>query len=107
MPVLSAYGLKKHYGIAPNVVRALDGVNVIVGDNAQGKTNAAEAVFLCAFGRSHRTPRDWELISRGCEGGYVGAEIESLTGSHLIEIKLRGNAPRPFVCGACPTGRTC
>ena len=29
------------------------GLNVIVGENAQGKTNALEAVFLCAFGKSH------------------------------------------------------
>lgn len=74
------------------------GINVIVGDNAQGKTNVAEAVFLCAFGRSHRTPRDAELMYRGCEGGYVGAEIESLTGSHLIEIKLRdGERKKIFI----------
>lgn len=74
------------------------GVNVIVGDNAQGKTNAAEAIFLCAFGRSHRTPRDGDLIARGYEGGYVGAEIESLTGSHLLEIKLRdGERKKIFI----------
>ncbi|MEA5059509.1 MAG: DNA replication/repair protein RecF [Candidatus Pelethousia sp.] len=74
------------------------GVNVIVGDNAQGKTNAAEAIFLCAFGRSHRTPKDGDLIARGCEGGFVGTEIESLTGNHLIEIKLReGERKKIFI----------
>ena len=40
-------------------------VNVIVGENAQGKTNAVEAIFLCAFGRSHRTAKDAELIRAG------------------------------------------
>ena len=65
------------------------GLNVIVGENAQGKTNAVEAIFLCAFGRSHRTPRDAELISQGMSGGYVGLDVKNLTGSRLIEIKLR------------------
>ena len=66
------------------------GANVIVGDNAQGKTNAAEAVFLCAFGRSHRTTRDSELIEKDCSGGYVGADILSeMEGEHRIEMKLR------------------
>lgn len=82
------------------------GVNVIVGDNAQGKTNAAEAIFLCAFGRSHRTPRDWELIARGCEGGYVGADIDSLAGSHLIEIKLRDGERKKIFIDRQLAGRT-
>ena len=53
------------------------GLNVIVGENAQGKTNAVEAIFFCAFGRSHRTPRDAELIRHGMAGGYVGLMLQS------------------------------
>jgi len=74
------------------------GVNVIAGNNAQGKTNAVEAVFLCALGRSHRTSRDAELIMSGCAGGYVGASLKSGTGPHLIEIKLReGERKKIFI----------
>ena len=36
-------------------LRPRPGLNVIVGENAQGKTNAVEAIFFCAFSRSHRT----------------------------------------------------
>ena len=68
------------------------GLNVIFGENAQGKTNAVEAIFLCAFARSHRTPRDAELINAGMSGGYVGLEIQTAAGSRLIEIKLRDGA---------------
>ncbi|MDR0841761.1 MAG: DNA replication/repair protein RecF [Christensenellaceae bacterium] len=74
------------------------GTNVLLGSNAQGKTNAAEAIFLCAFGRSQRTPRDAEMIQHGCEGGYVGIELTSQTGSHIIEIKLRdGERKKIFI----------
>lgn len=38
-------------------------INVIYGENAQGKTNILEAIFLCAAGRSHRTSKDKELIN--------------------------------------------
>ncbi len=41
--------------------------NVIFGDNAQGKTNILEAIFLCSSGRSHRTSKDLELIKIGRE----------------------------------------
>jgi len=41
------------------------GINVFYGDNAQGKTNILEAVYLCACARSHRTAKDSELIYHG------------------------------------------
>lgn len=41
------------------------GINLIVGDNGQGKTNLLEAVFLFKFGRSFRTHRDTEMIRFG------------------------------------------
>ncbi len=70
-------------------LRPQTGINVIVGNNAQGKTNAAEAIFLCAFGRSHKTNRDSELIMHGCAGGYVGLDAQGAMGTRKIEIKLR------------------
>ena len=44
------------------------GVNIIVGENAQGKTNLLEAIVCLSCGRSHRTRTDRELIRFG-EGG--------------------------------------
>ena len=41
------------------------GLNILSGLNAEGKTNVLESVFLCALGRSHRTPHDAELIMDG------------------------------------------
>ena len=40
-------------------------VTVFSGENAKGKTNLLEAIFLCCTARSHRTPRDRELIHFG------------------------------------------
>ena len=42
-------------------IELVQGVNILTGDNAQGKTNILEAVFFCAYGRSHRTPKDREM----------------------------------------------
>ena len=64
-------------------------LNVIVGENAQGKTNVLEAIFLCTFARSHRTSKDEQLIKYNTEGAYVGAEVVSAAGAALIEIKQR------------------
>jgi DNA replication and repair protein RecF len=42
-------------------------INVFYGDNAQGKTNILEAVYLCACARSHRTSKDQELIKHNSD----------------------------------------
>lgn len=39
------------------------GINVFVGDNAQGKTNVLESIYLCATARSHRTNQEKEVIA--------------------------------------------
>lgn len=41
----------------------INGINLFLGDNAQGKTNIIEAVYVCAFGKSYRTQKDNELIN--------------------------------------------
>ena len=38
-------------------------INIFYGDNAQGKTNILEAIFLCAFGKSFRANKEKELIN--------------------------------------------
>ena len=45
-----------------------DGITIISGDNAVGKTSAVEGIYLCASGRSHRTAKDRDFIKFGEEG---------------------------------------
>lgn len=62
------------------------GVNVLMGDNAQGKTNALEAVYLTCAGRSHRTRQDRELIRWGSDFASVGVNAMRRDGSHQVDI---------------------
>jgi DNA replication and repair protein recF len=43
-------------------IKFSDGVNIIYGNNAQGKTNIIEAIYIFSFGRSFRANRDIELL---------------------------------------------
>ena len=47
------------------------GVQIFLGANAQGKTNIIEALYYAAFGRSHRTSSDAELIRVGAYGAHI------------------------------------
>lgn len=53
------------------VFHPVPGVNVIQGDNAQGKTSLLEAILYAATSKSHRTNTETELIRHGCEGFQV------------------------------------
>lgn len=62
-------------------------INVFYGQNAQGKTNILEAIFYGAFGLSHRSSAEEELLKLGTESMAVGVEYASFTGEHTVKIK--------------------
>ena len=61
------------------------GINVIYGDNAQGKTNILEAIFLCSMGKSFRTPRDKDLIKINESYTKINIEYEKSDRKGRIE----------------------
>ncbi len=71
---ISKIKLKNFRNYIEQSVDFKEGVNIVYGKNAQGKTNLIESVFLCSSGRSHRTIRDQELIRDGSGSYFV--EIE-------------------------------
>ena len=64
------------------------GVNVLLGDNGQGKTNLLEALYLCCTGRSHRTRQDRDMVR--WEADFASVRVEALRrdGTHQVEIRL-------------------
>lgn len=62
-------------------------INVFYGANAQGKTNLLEAIFYSAFGLSHRTTAEEELLRLGTEAMAAGVEYESYSGRHEVKLK--------------------
>lgn len=65
-----------------------DKINVIIGKNAQGKTNLLESIYICATGRSFRTNRDREMINFNKNEAYIGANVSIGQSEKLIEIKM-------------------
>lgn len=65
-----------------------DGLNVLSGRNAQGKTNCAEAVFYLCTGSSLRIRHDRQLIRKGETCASLYAEAESRFGKVLLEADI-------------------
>lgn len=67
---------------------------IIVGNNAQGKSNLLEAVELLATLKSHRTSRDRELILENSLVGQIEATLERAYGTTELSITLRRQGRR-------------
>ena len=79
--------------LEPGRVEFADGVNVITGANAQGKTTLLEAVYLLTGMKSFRTFYDRELISFDKEDGRVAGLVDAAGREQKIELRLaRGRA---------------
>ena len=63
-------------------------INVFYGDNAQGKTNILEAIFLCTFGKSFRTNKEKELIKLGKDNANEIIEYEKKDRDGKISISI-------------------
>lgn len=63
-----------------------DGVNIIYGNNAQGKTNIIEAIYIFSFGKSFRANRDIELLKFDKE--YFLSNIEIMKKDRELEMNF-------------------
>ena len=80
-------------------------LNVIVGKNAQGKTNMLESVFLCAIGRSPRTTKDKDLIRWNSTFSKVTLEVEKNSGHNKIEVYMFTNQNKAIKINSFPIKR--
>ena len=76
--------------------------NILYGDNAQGKTNILEAVYICATTKSHRSSKDVELIKMDEEEGHIKILIEKKGREHRIDIHLRKNKSKGIAIDGIP-----
>ena len=65
-----------------------DGLNVICGPNAIGKTNLMESIFVSAIGRSPRTKNEKDLIRMGEDKAYIHIYIDKKYRSHVINVEI-------------------
>ena len=71
-----------------------DGLNVVVGKNAQGKTNMLESIFLCAIGKSPRTTKEKEMIKWETNRAKVEVLVETKKGNKKIEFFIFDNTKK-------------
>ena len=83
-----------------------DGINILYGDNAQGKTNILEAVYMTATTKSHRGSKDKDIIRFGSDESHIRTELKKNDVSHRIDIHLRKSKSKGIAIDMIPIKRS-
>ncbi len=78
------------------------GTNLFFGDNAQGKTNILESVYLCGTSRSHRGSRDREMIRFGQDEAHICMRLEKRQTEYRIDMHLKKSRAKGIAVGGVP-----
>lgn len=65
------------------------GTNILFGDNAQGKTNILEAIYLCSTTKSHKNTKDKDIINFDSEEAHIKSVVEKEDIETRIDMHLR------------------
>jgi len=91
--------LKQYRNYEFQEVSFLPGTNVLIGENAQGKTNALEAIYLLAVGKSHRALRDSELMMWGCHEAIVEGTVIVNDKQQNLKLSYRSGGKKAQING--------
>lgn len=78
------------------------GTNLFYGDNAQGKTNILESVYLCGTTRSHKGSKDREIIHFGEEESHICMKIRKGDIPYRIDMHLKKNKTKGIAINGVP-----
>lgn len=68
-----------------------EGTNILYGDNAQGKTNVLEAIYLSATTKSHKGSKDRDIVKFDSEEAHIRTYLEKQEIQYKVDVHLRKN----------------
>lgn len=93
--IVKSISLQQFRNHAQSQAEFHDGINIIIGENAQGKTNLLEAIYYCSSAKSFRSMRgDKELIGFGAPYCELSAVIESQAREYVVAATLQAGVRR-------------
>ena len=76
--------------------------NILYGDNAQGKTNILEALYLSGTTKSHRGTKDRDMIQCGHDEAHLERVVEKKRLTFQIDMHLKKNSPKGIAIDRIP-----
>ncbi len=76
--------------------------NILYGDNAQGKTNILESIYVCGTTKSHRTNKDKELISFETDESHIRLYVDKDGINYKIDMHIKKSKPKGIAVNGIP-----
>lgn len=78
------------------------GTNVLYGDNAQGKTNILESIYMCSTTKSHRGSKDKDIINFHEDESHIKLIVNKRDVPFRIDMHLKKNRPKGIAVNGIP-----
>lgn len=75
------------------------GINIFLGNNAQGKTNLLESIYILALGKSHRTTKDKEWIAFNAPFTFIKGKVIRRQGPVIIDMTVTDKGKKAKING--------
>ena len=80
-------------------------INIIYGDNAQGKTNILESMYVCSTSKSHRGSKYREIIRFDNDESHIKVNVKKNDMNYRIDMHLKKNKPKGIAVNGIPIKR--
>ena len=100
--IVKSLELKNYRNYSDLSMQFHNGTNILYGENAQGKTNILEAIYLCGTTKSHRGSKDRDIIKFDEEEAHVRIMIEKNQIPHRIDLHIKKNKAKGVAIDGIP-----
>ena len=100
--VIESIELKNYRNYEELHMELNQGTNILYGDNAQGKTNILEAVYVCSTTKSHRGSKDKEIIRFGADESHIKMMVRRDGIPYRIDMHLKKNKAKGVAVNGVP-----
>ncbi len=94
--------LKSYRNLKDLELNLSNGVNIFYGNNAQGKTNLLEAIYIASTGRSHRTHYDKDIIDFTAPSAHIKAIVREENVIDKIDIHIKRDSKKGIAINGLP-----
>ena len=103
--IIKSLELKNYRNLEDVQMDFSEGINLLYGDNAQGKTNILESIYLCGTSKSHRGSKDREIIRFEDEESHIKMILSKREIPYRIDMHLKKNRTKGVAVNGMPIRR--
>ena len=100
--IIESLELKDYRNYENLDIKLSSGVNIFYGDNAQGKTNILESIYLATTSKSHRGSKDKDIIRFGAGESHIKLMIKKMDASVRLDMHIKKNKAKGVAINGIP-----